>query len=114
MRSAMRRGQISLLILTSTGLLLSACATAPVTLVQSSACSSLVPGSLRADVAPATLPTPTATAGDVWIALDAQTGRLETANAYKTAAIQIVEACERRDREAAARITAPWWQFWRR
>lgn len=83
-------------------------------LIQASACSSLVPPSLRADVAGVELPSLTATAGDLWIAFDGQTGRLEMANTYRAAAIQIVEACERRDQQAAARITAPWWAFWRR
>jgi DNA-binding GntR family transcriptional regulator len=41
---------------------------------------------------------------------DAQTGQLEKANADKRASLQIVEACEKRDREAAKQITKkPWW-----
>lgn len=83
-------------------------------LVQSSACSSLVGPTLRADVGPVEIPGPAATAGDLWIAFDGQTGRLDQANMFRRATLEIVEACERRDREAAARITAPWWQFWRR
>jgi hypothetical protein len=50
------------------------------------------------------LPPANATAGDVWAAFDGQTGRLDTANTYKRAVIETVEACERRDREAAEKI----------
>jgi hypothetical protein len=114
MRSTPRQGLISLLVLTSTALLASGCVTAPVTLTPQSACSSLVGPSLRADVAGVELPGLTATAGDLWIAFDGQTGRLDTSNTYRRAALEIVQACEARDAAAARRITAPWWQFWRR
>ncbi|HEY0623164.1 hypothetical protein [Sphingomonas sp.] len=46
-----------------------------------------------------------------WIAFgDAQTGQLDKSNIDKAAAIEVVEACEKRDREAEKKITKkPWW-----
>jgi hypothetical protein len=112
MPSSMRLALISLSILASTALPLSGCVTARPLLVQQSACSSLIPPSLRADVESVDPPALNATVGDVWSAFDGQTGRLDTSNTYRTAAIGIVEACEVRDRQAAEQITRPWWQFW--
>lgn len=112
MRFAKLRGLISASILLSTALAVSGCVSTPLTLVQPSACSSLVGPSLRADVVPVELPGLTATAGDLWVAFDGQTGRLDTANTYRRAALEIVQACEARDRQAAERIQRPWWRFW--
>lgn len=75
-----------------------------------SACSALVPPSLKADVPPVAMPTASAAAGDVWTALDGQTGRLDTANTYKRAALEVIEGCEARDAAATERINAPWWK----
>lgn len=75
-----------------------------------SACSALVPPSLKADVAGVDLPPADATAGDVWQAFDGQTGRLDTANTFKRAALETIERCEARDQAAAERISAPWWR----
>jgi len=61
-------------------------------------------------VEPVDLPPAEATAGQVWTAFDGQTGRLDVANTYKRAAIETVEACERRDAAAIARLKAPWWK----
>lgn len=72
----------------------------------------MVGATLRAKVEGVDPPTDNATAGDLWVAFDGQTGRLDTANAYKRAILETVEACEKRDREAAERITRPWWKFW--
>lgn len=92
---------------------LGGCATtANIVSVPNAPCSSLVPSSLRADVPPVDLPPVNATAGDVLVALDGQTGRLDTANAFKSAGLQIIEGCEARDAAAVKRITRPWWKFW--
>lgn len=87
----------------------SACSTRPI-VAGPSACSSLVAPSLRADVPPVDMPTAAATAGDLWTALDGQTGRLDQANAYKRAVLETVQRCEARDAAAVARIEAPWWK----
>jgi hypothetical protein len=113
MQSAKRQAQISALILLSLTLPVAGCASAPVYAAPQSACSSLVPKSLRDDVASVLLPPVTATAGDIWIALDGQTGRLDVANSNKTAAIQIVEGCEKRDAAAVRHLTRRWWEFWK-
>jgi hypothetical protein len=60
----------------------------------------------------AELPTATATAGDVWVSLDAQLGRLDVANAYKRAALETVERCEARDAATIKRLQRPWWKLW--
>lgn len=70
--------------------------------------------SLRGDVESVDPPGLTSTAGDLWVAFDGQTARLDTANTYRRAVVEIVERCEARDQAAARRITAPWWAFWRR
>jgi len=95
-------------------LALTGCVTAPVTLAPQTACSTLVGPSLRADVEPVDLPSETATAGDLWTAFDGQSGRLQTSNVYRRAVLEIVSACEERDRVAARRITAHWWEWWKR
>jgi hypothetical protein len=77
------------------------------------ACSSLVPPSLREAVVGVELPSRTASAGDVWSALDGQTGKLDTANANGTASLEIVEACEKRDAATFNHVTRKWWQLWR-
>ena len=112
MRSSRLPALMSVSILVSIGLLLSGCASAPLTLVQPTACGSLIGPSLRADVAPVDLPALTATAGDLWVAFDGQTGRLDTANNYKRAILETIAACEARDAETARRLTRPWWRFW--
>lgn len=68
-------------------------------------CSKLIPPQLRADVPGADLPPEDATVGDVYVALDEQTGKLDTANSYKRAAIDIVEACESRDAAVDAQLS---------
>lgn len=66
----------------------------PVTILGAVRCGALVPDSLRRDVAAPALPSAD-TAGD-WIAYaDAATGKLDEANANKTAVVEIVDACDR-------------------
>jgi hypothetical protein len=65
-------------------------------------CSQLVPADWKAGVAPAPLPDGE-TVGD-WVSFgDAQTGRLDQANARTKDAIGIVERCEERDSRAVKR-----------
>lgn len=58
------------------------------------------------------MPAADADAGEVWTALDGQTGRLDTANTYRRAVLETVEQCEVRDAKTVARLNAPWWAFW--
>jgi hypothetical protein len=58
------------------------------------------------------LPEADATAGDLWTAFDGQTGRLDTANAFKRAIVETVERCEARDAAAMAGLRRPWWRRW--
>lgn len=56
-------------------------------------CGGLVPEQLRAPVSGAPLPSG-ATAGE-WVAFgDAQTGRLDKANEFKSAALEVIDRCE--------------------
>lgn len=106
-----RPAPISAWILLSTVLAVSGCVSGPpIVSGPSAGCSSLVGDDLKADVAGVDLPSPDASAGDLWGAFDGQTGRLDTANGYKRAGFQTIERCEARDRAAAARISAPWWK----
>lgn len=113
MPSTKRRAPISASILISIALAASGCVSARPIVASRSACSSLVGPSLRADVAGVDLPGAAATAGDLWAAFDGQTGRLDTANTFKRAVLETVEACEKRDAEAVREITRPWWRIWK-
>jgi hypothetical protein len=95
------RGRALLSILASTTLLFGVSACAPRISINRAAlpCSGLIPPQLANDVAGADLPPENPTVGDLYVALDQQTGRLDTANGYKRAAIDIVKACEARDAE---------------
>lgn len=58
--------------------------------------------SLRADVAGVEIPPIEASAGEIWTALDGQTGRLDQANDSRRAVLEVIERCEARDREATS------------
>jgi hypothetical protein len=98
----------SMLVFITPGLLLSACATRIVYNRPASDCSTLVPQVLVDPTPGAQLPDPVLGS---WVAFgDAQTGQLDKANTDKRAQHDIVTACEKRDREAAAKVTKrPWW-----
>ena len=83
-------------------LALPGCAGGPVLVTTQSACASLLPAEWRAGVAAAPLPDGD-TVGD-WVAFaDAQTGRLDVANARTMDSIGIIERCEARDAQALKR-----------
>ena len=113
MKFALHRAPTCVLTLLSMTPAVAGCAGVQVTAAPPSACSSLVPKSLRDVVVGVELPSRTARAGDVWSALDGQTGKLDTANANGTASLEIVEACEKRDAATFKHVTRKWWQFWR-
>lgn len=114
MRSAKPGALMRPLILSLTMLAVAACAGGPrIVAAPNAPCSSLVPDSLRADVEPVDMPSRVAPAGEVWTALDGQTGRLDVANGNKRAGLEIVEKCEARDAAALNRLTRPWYAFWR-
>jgi hypothetical protein len=92
------------LILTTPAFALSACAPHIIYNRPASACSTLVPSTLRSDTPGASLPLD-GTQG-AWVVFgDAQTGQLEKSNVDRRASIEIVEACEKRDREAEEAVT---------
>jgi hypothetical protein len=78
-----------------------ACAGGPPIVTASAAdCAALVPAEWKTGVAGAPLPAERSTVGD-WVAFaDVQTGRLDQANGRTRDAIEIVERCEAREREA--------------
>ena len=66
-------------------------------------CAGLVPDEWRDGVSGADLPDEASVGA--WVAFaDAQTGRLDQANARTRDALAIVEACEAREREALAKV----------
>jgi hypothetical protein len=86
------------------GWLLSACATPIVFNRPASDCSTLIPKPLRDPTPGAPLPADGTKSG--WVIFgDAQTGQLEKSNVVKASVIQIVEACEARDRAAEKQLT---------
>lgn len=97
----MRLSILPLLLLAVAG-----CAGTPPIVAVPSACSSLVPAGLRADVAGVEPYGSSPTVGDLVAFGDGQTAALDTANLAKRSSIEIVEACERRDQETVARLTA--------
>lgn len=79
------------------------CAT-PIVTAQPSSCSSLLPPDWKQGVAGAPMPEGDTVAD--WISFgDAQTGKLDMANARTKDAIGIVERCEERDRQAIRKAT---------
>jgi hypothetical protein len=74
-------------------------------------CSALIPPSYRRPVAGTPLPPTDATAGDLWTALDGQTGRLDQANSRSADLISIAEACQARQAAVARQLAQkPWWR----
>ncbi len=69
-----------------------------------------MPSSHRTPVPPVDLPSDTALAGDLWVALDGQTGQLDRANGHTADVLEIVTACEARDAQALKRLQPPWWK----
>lgn len=104
----MPKAPMKLLPLLSATLALQACAGAPPIVTASAAgCSALIPAEWKAGVAGAELPEGD-TVGD-WIAFgDAQTGRLDQANARTRDAIEVAERCEARDAAAVKRARPRW------
>ncbi len=108
MRSGLHRAATRACLPLLTALLLPACATGPRTPINRAAlpCSDLVQGPLATDVPPADLPPDPATVADWQVFGDAQTGRLETSNLYRRAALEIVRRCEARDRQLDQQLKA--------
>jgi hypothetical protein len=77
----------------------------PVVTAQPNDCSSLIPESWKQGVEGVPLPGLDAVVGEVWAALDGQTGRLDQANGRTADTIGIIERCEERDRKAIERST---------
>lgn len=110
MRSFPLRVLASLSILILCAACVTGCASAPPIVAAPLACSSLIPSSHRAPVPGAVLPAAPLTAGALAIFADAQTAQLDKANGHTRDAIEIVEACEKRDQATMARLQAPWWK----
>lgn len=83
----------------------------PVVMTQQTPCSTLVPDAWKLGVAGVPLPGLDASVGEVFAALDGQTGRLDQANGRTSDAITIVERCEARDAQAVRKSTRRWWQI---
>ena len=90
-------------ILAAAVLSLSACAT-PVVTAAPNSCASLLPGGWKIGIAGAPLPDGN-TVGDWIVFSEQQTGKLELANGRTKDAIEIIERCEQRDRDAVRKAT---------
>lgn len=110
MKSSLRP-VLALPLALSLGLALPGCVAGPriSPILAAVTCGPLVPESLRRDVPGADLPADD-TAG-AWVSFgDAQTGRLDVANANKTAVVQIVDACDaQQEKLLEALKPRPWW-----
>lgn len=74
-------------------------------------CTKLVPPSYGVPVPPTPLPSPTATAGDLWVALDGQTTALDQANGRVGDLIGIMRACQAQQAAVLAALNPkPWWE----
>ncbi len=78
---------------------------APTVTTQQASCTTLIPPSWKDGVSGVDLPGLDAAVGDLWVAIDGQTGRLDQANGRTIDTIGIVERCEERDRKAVRRAT---------
>jgi hypothetical protein len=85
--------------------LLAGCWGAPVVNSTPNSCASLLPEDWHKPVTGIPLPGLDATVGDLWVALDGQTGKLDVANDRTASSIGIVERCEARDAAAVKRAT---------
>lgn len=104
------RPALTLLLASSLMLVSGACAGGPRTtnILAALQCGPLVPESLRRDVPGADLPADD-TAG-AWVAFgDAQTGKLDTANANKAAVVGIIDACDRQHEAIRKELTPESW-----
>jgi hypothetical protein len=65
-------------------------------------------------VAATPLPPADALAGDLWIALDDQTARLDQANGRAADLVAMADACQTRQTQVMVSLKPrPWWLFWR-
>lgn len=104
------------LLIVFIGVSMGACASRPVTINRLSACSALVPSRWADGVQSAAFPAAAELSADpatAWRLFGVrQTGALDESNARTADTLAIVKACEARDKEAAERLTKPWWKFW--
>lgn len=110
MKSAMRLAPM-LLLAGSLTLACAACAGGPrtTTVLAALDCGSLIGPELRRPVAAADLPPAQASVGD-WVAFgDAQTGKLDQANANTGAVVGIVDACDRQQAAVRKALEPPPW-----
>lgn len=83
----------------------------PVVTTYQTPCSTLVPDDWKSGVPGVGLPPLDAPVGEIFAALDGQTGKLDQANGRTRDAIGIVERCEKRDAEAVRKATRRWYQI---
>lgn len=76
----------------------------------------MIPDSLRLPVTPAPSLKAGATVGDLGVALDGQTAKLDQANGRTADVIQIVGVCDAHNATLLATLAPkpPWWRFWAR
>ena len=96
-----------------TALLASGCAASNVLTLPADGCSTLVPASMKSPVPHAEIGDTGDSALDWQLYATAETGVVNVLNNNVVAGFSIIEGCEARDRAAAERINAPWWQVWR-
>ena len=104
------RRAMRLSLLLSIALLAGGCATiAPTVTSRSVSCATLIPSKWQEGVEGVDWPGEAATAADVWVALDRQTGKLDQANDRTVDALSIITRCEERDAAAVKRSTKGFW-----
>lgn len=101
-RSAPHPALLSLLILTSCALSVTGCAGTTLVVAPAIKCSRLIPQGWRTPVPGAVIPS--ADQGGLGVALDSQTGRLDTANDRTLGSIEITETCEAMQEEATKEL----------
>ena len=75
----------------------------PVVTTQQTSCTTLIPPEWEQGVAGVPLPALDSSVGELFAALDGQTGKLDQANGRTRDSIGIVKRCEARDAEAVRR-----------
>jgi len=84
-------------------LALAGCMTRPTVTTQTISCTEVVPKEWEQGVPGVEMPGLNAAVGEIWAALDGQTGRLDQANGRTKDTIGIVKRCEARDAQAVNR-----------
>jgi hypothetical protein len=114
MNYAPLRAPARLLTLASMLLVVAGCVVTPITPMTLAAldCAGMIQANDRQRIKPVPLPPSDAKTGEIWDGLDGQTAKLDKANGRGDDVVAKFDACQKRQAEVLAKLTAkrPWWK----